>query len=99
MHSFALVAFTALFHCAVAQQIQDIVSETILTVSVGALTYIKWSTTWNQSSLFSNVSPINPIDFKTPGTIGNADVIVDESVVYQTMAGFGATLSKWLAMQ
>ena len=34
------------------------------------------------------------INFVTPGTIGSADIVVDDSLVYQTVYGFGASLSK-----
>lgn len=57
------------------------------------LTQIQWQTTWNRGSLFADVSPTTAIDFTTPGTIGAADIVVDDSTIYQTMVGFGATLS------
>ncbi|KAF7970040.1 hypothetical protein HWV62_25350 [Athelia sp. TMB] len=53
-----------------------------------------WSTTWDRSNLLAAISPTTPINFVTPGKIGSADIVVDDSTVYQTMAGFGATLSK-----
>ncbi|KZP16590.1 glycoside hydrolase family 30 protein [Athelia psychrophila] len=81
MRSFGLVAFIALSHHAVAQQIQDI-----------------WQTTWNRGSLFADVSPTTAIDFTTPGTIGAADIVVDDSTIYQTMVGFGATLTDGSAL-
>ncbi|KZP16591.1 glycoside hydrolase family 30 protein [Athelia psychrophila] len=81
MRSFSLVAFTALAHSAVAQQIQDI-----------------WATTWDRASLFSDVSPASPINFVTPSAIGDADIVVDDSTVYQTMAGFGGTLTDGAAL-
>lgn len=35
----------------------------------------------------------DPINFETPGTIGSADIVVNDSAVYQTIYGFGATLT------
>ncbi|KAF7970961.1 hypothetical protein HWV62_22552 [Athelia sp. TMB] len=57
-----------------------------------------WSTTWDRSTLFTDVSPATAIDFVTPGAIGDADIVVDDSTVYQTMAGFGATLTDGAAL-
>lgn len=34
------------------------------------------------------------INFVAPGTVGSADIVVDDSSVYQTVYGFGASLSK-----
>ena len=53
----------------------------------------QWSTTWDRSNLLADVSPTTPMNFVTPGKIGSANIVVDDSTVYQTMAGFGATLS------
>ena len=36
----------------------------------------------------------SPISFKSPGAIGDADVVVDDGVEYQGILGFGAALSK-----
>ncbi|KAL6302008.1 glycoside hydrolase superfamily [Sparassis latifolia] len=56
--------------------------------------YDIWQTTWNRDSLFTytNLSP-NPIPWNTPGAIGQADIVVDDSTVYQQMIGFGAALT------
>ena len=35
----------------------------------------------------------SPITFAPPGPPGNADIIVDDHTEYQTIFGFGATLS------
>lgn len=52
-----------------------------------------WQTTWDRSGLFSNVSPTIPINFTSPGAIGSADIVVDDSIVYQNIYGFGGTLT------
>ncbi|KAI5121488.1 hypothetical protein M0805_003943 [Coniferiporia weirii] len=64
-------------HVAISQQIYDI-----------------WTTTWDRSSLFTytNLSP-NPINFVSPGAIGSADIVVDDSQTYQSVWGFGASLT------
>ncbi|KAI0917434.1 hypothetical protein AcV5_007918 [Taiwanofungus camphoratus] len=56
--------------------------------------YDVWSTTWNRDDLFTytNLSP-NPIDFVSPGSTGQADIVVTDGTVYQQMVGFGATLT------
>lgn len=56
--------------------------------------YDIYSTTWNRGTLFTyqNLSP-NPINFVTPGAIGSADIVVDDSSTYQSIWGFGASLT------
>ncbi|KAI0769030.1 glycoside hydrolase [Trametes elegans] len=56
--------------------------------------YDIWSTTWDRSSLFTytNLSP-NPITFQSPGAIGAADIVVSDSQTYQSVWGFGASLT------
>jgi len=45
--------------------------------------------------LFTYFQPTpDPINFVNPGPIGSADIVVDDSSVYQTVYGFGASLSK-----
>jgi len=45
--------------------------------------------------LFTYFQPTpDPINFVTPGPIGSADIVIDDSSVYQTVYGFGASLSK-----
>lgn len=44
--------------------------------------------------LFTYFKPTDPINFVTPGAIGNADIVIHDSSVYQTVYGFGASLSK-----
>ncbi|KAN0080276.1 glycoside hydrolase family 30 protein [Tylopilus felleus] len=53
-----------------------------------------WQTTWDKQKLFSYFQPTpDPIDFVTPGPIGSVDIVVDDSNVYQTIYGFGASLT------
>ena len=54
----------------------------------------QWQTTWDRSKLltYQNLSP-NPINFVSPGAIGQADIVVRDTSVYQTVYGFGASLS------
>jgi hypothetical protein len=57
--------------------------------------YVQWQTTWDRNILFTHFQPTpEPINFVTPGVIGSADIVIDDSSVYQTVYGFGASLSK-----
>jgi hypothetical protein len=56
---------------------------------------VQWQTTWDRNILFTHFQPTpEPINFVTPGAIGSADIVIDDSSVYQTVYGFGASLSK-----
>jgi hypothetical protein len=67
----------------------------------GQQIYDVWQSTWNQNPLFEynpsswSSSPSVPVNFVTPGAIGQADIIVDDSQVYQQMYGFGGSLSEY----
>ncbi|EGN97618.1 glycoside hydrolase family 30 protein [Serpula lacrymans var. lacrymans S7.3] len=77
MRSIAFIAPLAILQGAAAQQIYDI-----------------WQTTWDRSNLFTYFQPTpDPIDFVTPGAAASADISVDDSSVYQTIYGFGASLT------
>ncbi|TFK57590.1 glycoside hydrolase family 30 protein [Heliocybe sulcata] len=52
-----------------------------------------FTTTWDRSSLFTYSTPSPVIDFVTPGTAASADIVVNDKQVYQTVYGFGATLT------
>ncbi|KAI0027735.1 glycoside hydrolase [Vararia minispora EC-137] len=52
-----------------------------------------WQTTWDRSKLFTSLAPSSPFNFGTPGAIGQADIVVDDSTVYQQMDGFGGSLT------
>ncbi|KAI0632331.1 glycoside hydrolase [Trametes polyzona] len=56
--------------------------------------YDIWSTTWDRSQLltYTNLYP-NPVQFKTPGAIGAADIVINDAKTYQTVWGFGASLT------
>ena len=55
--------------------------------------YLQWQTTWDRSKLFSAVQLSSPITFVAPGPAGNADIVIDDTAEYQTILGFGSTLS------
>ena len=42
---------------------------------------------------YKNLSP-NPINFVSPGAAASADIVVDDSSTFQTLAGVGGSLSK-----
>ncbi|KAF9074611.1 glucan endo-1,6-beta-glucosidase [Rhodocollybia butyracea] len=52
-----------------------------------------WQTTWDRSGLFTSLAPSTPINFVSPGAIGMADIVVDDSEVFQTIYGFGGSLT------
>lgn len=52
-----------------------------------------WQTTWDRSNLFTSIPPSSPINFVTPGPIGSADIVINDTAVYQPIDGFGAALT------
>ncbi|PPQ98667.1 hypothetical protein CVT26_013813 [Gymnopilus dilepis] len=52
-----------------------------------------WQTTWDRSKLFTSLAPSSPINFVTPGPAASADIVVNDAVEYQPIAGFGASLT------
>ncbi|OBZ71255.1 Endo-1,6-beta-D-glucanase [Grifola frondosa] len=54
-----------------------------------------WATTWDRSKLFTytNLAPSSSINFISPGAIGAADIVVTDSSTYQSVWGFGASLT------
>ncbi|KAF7314148.1 Glycoside hydrolase family 30 protein [Mycena chlorophos] len=76
-HSFALVTALALGAHVHGQQIWDV-----------------WQTKWDMTELFSSIGPRPPLNFTTPpGAAGKVDIVVDETQVFQTMNGFGGSLT------
>ncbi|GJE98275.1 glycoside hydrolase family 30 protein [Phanerochaete sordida] len=56
--------------------------------------YDIYATVWDRSQLFTYTNlGSNPINFVTPGAIGDADIVVNDGQVYQTMVGHGASLT------
>lgn len=55
---------------------------------------LQWQTTWDQSEQFTPVPMSSPITFGTPGPPASADIIVDETTLYQQIDGMGASLSE-----
>ncbi|KAJ6479912.1 glycoside hydrolase family 30 protein [Mycena vitilis] len=55
--------------------------------------YDIWQTTSDGSKLFSSVGPSSPINFVKPGVAASADIIVSDSTKYQSIVGFGGTLT------
>ncbi|EPQ55644.1 glycoside hydrolase [Gloeophyllum trabeum ATCC 11539] len=52
-----------------------------------------FTTKWDRTSLFTYSQPSPVINFGTPGATGQADIVVDDAKTYQTVIGFGATLT------
>ncbi|KAI0087785.1 glycoside hydrolase superfamily [Irpex rosettiformis] len=67
---------------------------TLTLPAVAQQIYDIYSTTWDQSTLFTyqNLGS-NPINFGTPGSTGAADIVVNDGQIYQTMFGHGASLT------
>ncbi|KIM42591.1 glycoside hydrolase family 30 protein [Hebeloma cylindrosporum] len=57
-----------------------------------------WQTTWDKSKLFTSLAPTSPINFVTPGPIGSADIVIDDRTKFQSIAGFGASLTDTSAL-
>ncbi|KAG9045998.1 hypothetical protein FS837_005290 [Tulasnella sp. UAMH 9824] len=70
-----------------------LLGSTLLGVS-GQQIYDVFTTTWDKSSLltYKNLSP-NPINFQSGVAAGDAVINLTAGTVYQTMDGFGATLT------
>ncbi|KAG8845893.1 hypothetical protein FRB96_002223 [Tulasnella sp. 330] len=61
---------------------------------VGQQIYDIFTTTWDRSSLFTYTNlGSSPIDFTTGVPAGSAVINVEQTTVYQTLDGFGATLT------
>ncbi|KAJ7290335.1 glycoside hydrolase family 30 protein [Mycena rebaudengoi] len=52
-----------------------------------------WQTTSDRSKLFASQAPSTPINFATPGAIASADIVVSDATKYQSIIGFGGTLT------
>ncbi|KAJ7035388.1 glycoside hydrolase superfamily [Mycena alexandri] len=52
-----------------------------------------WQTTWNRQELFTSLAPSTPINFVTPGPAASADIVVTETTTFQTINGFGGSLT------
>ncbi|KAJ7717570.1 glucan endo-1,6-beta-glucosidase [Mycena metata] len=52
-----------------------------------------WQTTWDRSKLFTSLAPSTPINFVSPSVIGSADIDVDDGQTFQSISGFGGTLT------
>ncbi|KAG2034172.1 glycoside hydrolase family 30 protein [Suillus americanus] len=77
LRSLQIFGSLALLQAVASQQIGDI-----------------WQTTWEKNMLFTYLQPTpDLINFVTPGAIGSADIVIDDSSVYQTVYGFGASLT------
>lgn len=74
---YTFIFLASTFYCAYGQQIYDV-----------------FTTTWDRSSLFTykNLSP-SPINFQSGVAAGDAVINLTPDTVYQTMDGFGATLT------
>ncbi|KJA25337.1 glycoside hydrolase family 30 protein [Hypholoma sublateritium FD-334 SS-4] len=57
-----------------------------------------WQTTWDRSKLFTSLSPSSPINFVIPGAIGSADIVVNDGTTYQSIVGFGGSLTDTSAL-
>ncbi|KAF8797529.1 glycoside hydrolase family 30 protein [Phlegmacium glaucopus] len=57
-----------------------------------------WQTTWDRNKLFTSLAPSSPINFVTPGPIGSANIVVDDTSVFQPIVGFGGSLTDSAAL-
>jgi hypothetical protein len=96
MRPVSTLVLLGLLKAVASQQISDIVCRIIyhLLAVAYAHRFAQWQTTWDRKMLFTYFQPTpDPINFVSPGAIGSADIVVDDSSVYQTILGFGASLS------
>jgi hypothetical protein len=95
--SVAVLFLTPIIH---AQQIWDVVRALII-LNLSSEAYIgipQWSTTWDRSKLLTYNGLSSPINFGAPNVIGSADINVDDRQTYQTVWGFGGTLTDSAAL-
>ncbi|KAJ7709550.1 glycoside hydrolase superfamily [Mycena rosella] len=63
----------------------------VYTSTIASITDM-WQTAWDRTTQLTALN-LSPIDFTTAGPIADADITVDETATYQTMDGFGASLT------
>lgn len=96
---FVLLGFLHMVHC--QWQIWDIVRCAVAfeiypeyRPRVPCLRFPQWQTTWDRKMLLTYFQPDpGPINFVTPGPIGSADIVINDTALYQTIYGFGAALT------
>ncbi|KIK56318.1 glycoside hydrolase family 30 protein [Collybiopsis luxurians FD-317 M1] len=53
-----------------------------------------WLITWDRKSLFTSIGTGKfPVNFTDPGSAGDADIVADDGTVYQSILGFGRSLT------
>ncbi|KAJ7151952.1 glycoside hydrolase family 30 protein [Mycena filopes] len=52
-----------------------------------------WQTTWDKQKLFTSLAPTTAVNFGAPGAAAAADIVVTETTVFQTINGFGGSLT------
>lgn len=57
-----------------------------------------WQTKWDRTALFTSVGSNPPINFTSPNVIGSADIVVDDETTYQSIYGFGGSLTDSAAL-
>jgi hypothetical protein len=96
MRLLALLCPLSLASSVLSQQIWDVVSlSSYENKERKNFTENQWQTTWDRQKLFTRQPTTSglPINFGNPGAIGQADIVIEDTQVFQTMDGFGATLS------
>ena len=48
---------------------------------------------WDRTAIFTSVGSNPPINFSSPSVIGDADITINDGQVYQSIYGFGGSLS------
>ncbi|KAI5827850.1 glycoside hydrolase family 30 protein [Schizophyllum commune Tattone D] len=67
-------------------------------IAVAQQIYDVWQTKWDRTSLLSSVGSANPVNFTTPGGAKSADIVVHDTQVYQSIYGFGGSLTDSAAL-
>lgn len=59
---------------------------------------VQWQTTWDRSQLFTYQKISPPINFTSPSGKGSADIVVNDGSTFQSVWGFGGSLSWSLSL-
>ncbi|KAJ8693341.1 hypothetical protein PTI98_008345 [Pleurotus ostreatus] len=66
---------------------------TVIPSVVGQQIWDIWETTWDRSKLLTYTNLGSPINFVSPGTIGSADISINDGAQFQNILGFGGSLT------
>ncbi|KAF4564923.1 hypothetical protein EYR40_011098 [Pleurotus pulmonarius] len=68
-------------------------TSTVISSVLGQQIWDIWETTWDRSKLLTYTNLASPIDFVSPGAIGSADISINDGAQFQSILGFGGSLT------